>query len=469
MPLWAPRGEERFSPTVVDRRSPLTATAEPHRSDRPSHQLGLGDLTFFALTCVFSARWLPIAANAGPGSITLWVLAVLFFAAPLTVAVAALVAKYPGTGGIYRWTREDFGSWHGFFAGWTYWIGIATLFPTAAMLYARVGFALLPDGLSELGADRRYFLLATLGLIWVALGANLVGLHIGKWAESLGAIASAVVGLMIMIAAWLIWQRRGSATPMEFWPTWDWKTIGFFASIAYATSGMEGPGAMASAARDPERTMRRAGWIATALAAALYLGGTVAFLVILPPDRVTGLTGFVEVAKATVAELGFGWFAPVLAGLVVFSGIGFLGGIGTATSQLPLAAGADGLLPAAVGRPHPTWGTPYLAITALGGVATLLLLAFQLGDTVQAAFDALVSVMVITGFAPYLYLFASAWKAGRRLSATFGFGVTSLAIAAAVVPPPGIGNVLVFEAKLIVGTLGTALGAWLVYRRFSRR
>ncbi|MDX2056179.1 MAG: APC family permease [Gemmatimonadales bacterium] len=447
----------------------MSTTTESARSGRPSHQLGLRDLTFFALTCVFSARWLPIAAHAGPGSVTLWLLAVLFFAAPLTVAVAALVAKYPGAGGIYRWTREDFGSWHAFFAAWTYWIGIATLFPAAAMLYSRVGFALLPDGWADLGSDRRYFVLATLALIWVPLGANLVGLHVGKWAESLGAIASIIVGLMVMAAAWLVWQRRGSATPMEFWPTWNWETIGFFSSIAYATSGMEGPGAMASSARDPERTLRRAGWIATGLAAVLYIGGTVAFLVILPPDRVTGLTGFVEVAKTTVTELGFGWFAPALAGLVVFSGIGFLGGTGTATSQLPLAAGADGLLPAAVGRPHPTWGTPYIAIIALGVVSSLLLLAFQLGDTVQAAFDALVSVMVITGFAPYLYLFGCAWKAGRRVAAVLGFGVTSLAIAAAVVPPPDITSVLVFETKLIIGTVGTALGAWLIYRRSMRR
>ena len=58
-------------------------------------ELGLRDLTLFAISCITSARWIPIAAHAGPGSVTLWLLAAVFFMVPLTVAVAALVAKYP--------------------------------------------------------------------------------------------------------------------------------------------------------------------------------------------------------------------------------------------------------------------------------------------------------------------------------------------------------------------------------------
>jgi hypothetical protein len=58
-------------------------------------ELGLRDLTLFAVTCIVSARWIPIAAHAGPGSVTLWFLAAVLFMVPLTVAVAALVAKCP--------------------------------------------------------------------------------------------------------------------------------------------------------------------------------------------------------------------------------------------------------------------------------------------------------------------------------------------------------------------------------------
>ena len=82
-------------------------------------------------------------------------------------------------------------------------------------------------------------------------------------------------------------------------------------------------------------------------------------------------------------------------------------------SRLPFAAGADRLLPAAFARLHPRWHTPHVSILTLGVVASFLLIAVQLGDTLRAAYDVLVSLMIITGFIPYLYIFGSSWKAGK--------------------------------------------------------
>ena len=53
----------------------------------------------------------------------------------------ALAVKYAGcVGGLYAWTRADFGPWHGFLCFWVYWIGIAFLLPTAALFYMSAGF-----------------------------------------------------------------------------------------------------------------------------------------------------------------------------------------------------------------------------------------------------------------------------------------------------------------------------------------
>ncbi len=428
-------------------------------------ELGLRDLTLFAIVCITSARWIPIAAHAGPGSVTLWLLAAVLFMAPLAVAVAALVAKYPGPGGLYLWTRRDFGAWSGFLCFWVYWMGIAFLFPTAALLYARVGFSMLGPVFARLGDNRFYLLAVTLTLIWTALGSNLIGLKIGKWTENIGALATWAVGLVLIAMAWMVWTRRGAATPIRIFPKWNWGTVNFWAAIAYATSGMENPGMMAGETRDPERTMRRAGWIASGFAAAFYVSATVAFLVVLPPEHISELNGFAEVGDSASLILGFSWLSPLVALLVLASGVGFVGGIGTATSRLPFAAGVDHLLPAAFGRVHPRWGTPYVSMLALGLVATFLLVVYQLGDTLRVAYDELVSLMVITGFLPYLYIFGGAWKAGKRLSAVSGGAMTALAVFCAVVPPAEITNVWLFEGKLMAGTLAVVVSAWLVYRR----
>jgi amino acid transporter len=428
-------------------------------------ELGLRDLTLFAITCITSARWIPIAAHAGPGSVTLWFLAAVLFMVPLAVAVAALVAKYPGAGGLYLWTRQEFGAWPGFLCFWVYWMGIASLFPTAALLYIKVGFSMFGPLLARLGDNRFYLLAATVALIWIALGSNLIGLKVGKWTENVGALATWALGVLLVAVAWMVWMRRGSATPIQILPKWSWGTVNFWAAIVYATSGMEGPGMMAGEIREPERTMRWAGWIASGFATAFYVSATVAFLVVLAPENISELNGFAEMGNSAGLLLGATWISPLIAMLVVASGVGFVGGLGTATSRLPFAAGVDRLLPAAFGRVHPRWGTPYVSILALGLVATLLLVVYQLGDTIRVAYDELVSLMVITGFLPYLYIFASAWKAGKRLSAVSGGAITALALFCSVVPPAEITNVWLFEGKLAGGTVAVVVSAWLVYRR----
>jgi amino acid transporter len=82
-------------------------------------ELGLRDLTLFAIACTVGTRWIASAAHGGSGSILLWLLAAIFFLIPLAVATAALTIKHPQAGGLYIWTRADFGPWHGFLAFWT--------------------------------------------------------------------------------------------------------------------------------------------------------------------------------------------------------------------------------------------------------------------------------------------------------------------------------------------------------------
>lgn len=428
-------------------------------------ELGLRDLTLFSITCITAARWIPFAAHAGPVSITLWLLAGILFVAPLADTVAALVVKYPGVGGLYLWTREDFGPWNGFLCFWLYWVGIAFLFPAAAITHVKVGFSLLGPSYARWGDSRICILAATLALIWIAMGSNLIGMNIGKWTENLGGAATWSLAVVLVVAALGAWVKRGSATAFHVVPTWDWNTVNLWAAIAYATSGLESAGMMAGEIHDPERTIRRAGWTASAVAMAFYIAATAAFLIILPPQQVSELSGFADVGQAAGQLLSAMWLAPLIAVLFVLSGLGLVGGIGTATSRLPFAAGVDGLLPKAFGKVHPRWGTPYVATLALGGLASLLLVLYQLGDSLRAAFDELVSMMVITGFIPFLYIFGSAWRAGRRVSAISGLTVTGLALICSVVPPAEVTNVWLFEGKLLAGTSIVILLGWVLYRQ----
>jgi len=72
--------------------------------------------------------------------------------------------------------------------------------------------------------------------------------------------------------------------------------------------------------------------------------------------------------------------------------------------------------------------------------------------------------MTIGSFLPFLYLYACAWKAGRRITAAIGMGVTVFVLVCSAIPTGAVESVALFEAKLAAGTLGMIGSAWLVYR-----
>jgi amino acid transporter len=322
---------------------------------------------------------------------------------------------------------------------------------------------------SGLGENRVWLVLASLAAIWIALGTNLIGVKIGKWTENLGASASWILGALLLATAALVWRRQGSATAFHILPDFNWDTVSFWATIAYAMTGLEMVGLMGGEIRDPKRNMPRAAWISSVFTTLFYVGTTMALLVVLRPGRISELNGLAQAGSAAGQALGAAWLTRVIVVLVLATAIGQFGGLGSSVSRMPFAAGVDHLLPAAFAKVHPRWNTPHVSIITFGIVASGLLVTLQFGDTLRAAYQALVSLMVIGGFLPYLYMFGSAWKAGNRWSASSGIGMTVLAIACSVVPTGEIHNVWLFEGKLAGGTFAVVASGWLIYRRFRFR
>jgi amino acid transporter len=427
-------------------------------------ELGPRDLTLMAIVMIAGPRWIPAAAHGGPGSILLWLFASLFLLIPLAVAVAALTAKDPSAGGMYVWTRKDFGPWHGFLCFWVYWMAMVIWVPSTAMFYAAAAVSTAGPHFAWLANDRAYLIAASLLVIWVSQGANIVGMKTGKWTQNGGAIAGwLLIGTLLVLAA-LMWRRGGPATPFHLLPELSWGTVNSWASIAYGVTGFELVGMMGAEIRDPGRSIRRAAWFSSVGVTLFFGDGTASMLVIQRPEGFTEMNGFGQVAATAGAALGAGWVASPIAFLVLGAAVGQFGGIGTSLARMPFAAGVDHLLPPLFAKVHPRWATPYVSIAAFGAIASALLILIQLGDTARAAYETLVSLMVIVGFLPFIYLFGSSWKAGRRLSALTGWAVTLLAIVCSLAPPPEV-RVWIFEAKLAAGTAAVVGSAFLVYRR----
>jgi amino acid transporter len=106
---------------------PAPAPVDPKSQLRKT--MGFWDVLLFNIATVLGPRWIAAAGHNGSSSISLWVLAAVFFFVPGALVINELSSRFPEEGGLYAWSREAFGPFHGFVAGWTYWIYTFFYFP----------------------------------------------------------------------------------------------------------------------------------------------------------------------------------------------------------------------------------------------------------------------------------------------------------------------------------------------------
>jgi amino acid transporter len=166
--------------------------------------------------------------------------------------------------------------------------------------------------------------------------------------------------------------------------------------------------------KDSRRTIPRALIFAGILITVGYILGTLAMLVAMPSEQINGLGGFMTATAQLCQNLGIHGLTVAIALLVTLSCLGAAGAYLTATARLPFVAGIDNYLPAAFGRVHPKWKTPYVAVFFYGLAGMLFAFLSQAATSVKGAYDVMVSMSVITYFIPYLFLFSSTIRLQRE-------------------------------------------------------
>jgi amino acid transporter len=222
------------------------------------------------------------------------------------------------------------------------------------------------------------------------------------------------------------------------------------------------------------------------LIAAIYIIGTFAVLSLIPAEEVSTTSGVFQAITSGATALRIG-IVGVLAAL--FVSVGNAGGVGSTVAgiaRVPFVVGIDRYLPAAFGKIHPRWKTPYVSILVQAAVSGLVLFLSQMGnETMRGAYQFLVDAAIILYFIPFLYMYAAAIKlAGRKdrlenpqavlipggktgvwIASGLGFLVVLAGIVLSLIPPGDSANKASFELKLIGGTaVSIALGLTLYFR-----
>ena len=465
--------------------------ATPAASDA-KHQLrrvmGFWDVHLFCIVTVLGPRWIAAAARNGQSSISLWILAAWLFFVPTAFVIVELSTRFPEEGGLYVWTKMAFGDFHGFVAGWTYWIYTVFYFPGLLLASTAMTAYVGGSGTAWLAQNRTFLLVGSFLLLFVAVFLNIIGLHIGKWLQNAGGVGTYVPMMMLVAVGLVLWLRHGSVTQFSLAamiPHWDWNTVNFWPQLAFAFTGLELVSAMSEEVRDPQRTFPRAIFASGALIAFMYIAGTLAVLVMLPSEAVDPKSGVFQAITqgSTLLRLAI---VGVLAALL--NTVGNAGGVGSTVAgvaRIPFIVGIDRYLPAAFGKIHPKWRTPYISILVQAGVSGLILLLAQINENMLGAYQILVDAATILYFIPFIYMYASLIKlysrpdrrenrsavvipgglAGVCLAGGLGLAVVIIGIVLSFIPPGETANKLLFEMKLVLGTaLSVMLGLVLYYR-----
>jgi amino acid transporter len=463
--------------------------SEHTEQPRLHREMGFVDLLLFVVITGLGIMWLPKAGEAGPAGITFWVLGAFVFYLPLALCVIVLSSRYPGEGGLYLWTHSAFGEFAGFISGWAYWVCILP-FLASVLIFIAGSAAFIGGGQWQHLADHPTWVIP-LSLVCLALATalNVVGLRVGKWLHNAGAIGTWVPALVLITLAFLAWAERGSATNLaatHFKPTVGLDEAVLWSVLVMSLTGLEAAAVLGGELKNP-RQLPLALVCAAVLVIVTKIVGTLAILVAIPAEDLSGSKGFMQAVDRVATRAGAGGLLPVVALIVVIGHVGKIGAWSATGARLPMVAGLDRSLPAAFARIHPRWGSPYVALLFQAAVVAVLLVIAPVGteDKKKGAYNVLLSMTLIPTFIPFVYMFAAAIKVqwgkpgpGRMQSSigrwaamsvcSLGLLTTAVSLGLAVLPPknePGKGIYVGKVVGLAILLLGAGVLVYLLGRR----
>jgi APA family basic amino acid/polyamine antiporter len=291
------------------------------------------------------------------------------------LSVAELAAMYPDAGGPYVYLRQAFGRPLAFMFGWMWLVTTPNSWAAQAITFSTYFGAAVK--LSHLEVQLVAILLVTL-----LCAVSYYSVSLGAWVQNLstGAKLLGLTGLAVMLFGFaphtganlegvgnngIIWSGLGVALVASLWAYDGW------ANLTTLSGEMKQPG----------KSLPRALIGGTLAALAVYLTLNAAFAVALPFHQLASSTSVATDAVSAVLGTGA---AAVIAALVMVSTFGSLNGSILSDPRVFYAMAEDGLFFKSVGKVHPKFQTPYVAIAFTWVLAVVFLMFRNFLDLAEA-------------------------------------------------------------------------------------
>jgi APA family basic amino acid/polyamine antiporter len=338
-----------------------------------------------------------VMAGAGTSSIiTLGIIAV--GAVVLGQLFGQLTKRVPNTdGGMYAYSRHEFGDFAGYLTAWCYWITCWA--GNAAIVSSWVLYVESLFGIDNPSAWTNWGIALT-GL-WVPAVINLAGVRQMAWVQNLTVILKFLPLLFLSVVGWFFIQTNNFG-PFNASGGSLYDALNLAAGVAlFSFIGVECASIAAARVKDARRNVGRASVIGTAASGLLYVVVTAVVMGLVPHDELVK-DGAPFVAAFETVFSSAGWIGKFVALVAVVSGLGALNGWTLVTAEMPFAAAKDGLFLSSFSKVN-KHDAPWFGIVASTVVASLLMAWSYSGETGLKVFTYLVYLSVVTVAIPYFF------------------------------------------------------------------
>ena len=321
-----------------------------------------------------------------------------------------LARTFPQADGPYAYLRSTLGEWPAFVALWCYWISCWVT--NSALAVGVVGYlANAVPAFASVGP-----LALALGLLWLFVGANLLGVSAGGRVQVV-TTALKLVPMVVVIAlgCWLLladpaaYARHPPAAPIEFGSMLAASTIALYAML-----GVESAAVPAGRVRDAATTIPRATMAGTLLTAAVYVAVSGIAIALIPEAELAASQApFADLLDRLLGAGSGRWLSM----FVVVSGLGALNGWILLTGELTRTMASHDMLPRSLSRTN-RLGAPAAGLLVTGFLATAMVL-MNYSKSLVEGFTFL--TLVVTAAALPMYLFCAIalvvlWKRGEHVA-----------------------------------------------------
>jgi amino acid transporter len=397
------------------------------------------------------------AGLIGPFAIAIWILGGAI--SMVLVLVFAYCSYYvPNVGGSYAYVTTAFDRFYGFIAGWSMTIAEIVALPVFAIVFTNYLTYFIP-------LDYYIQLLVRVVFVLFAVLVNIYGVKAAGRLNDVLTIAKLAPLLMIIVLGLVTLAVNphllGNYNPFAPVGLGNFGTVVVLIFWAYA--GFELGSLPASEVVDPKKNVPRA------LISGMVI---VIFFYVLTNVAAFGVVNWASLSTSAVPLLLVGTALLGGAGAVI-TGVGALASVSgvnetevLGTARLMYAMADDGLLPKAVKRVHPRYGTPYVAVIIEGAVALALSFYSQIANLISfAVFNLAICYLLVCLSLSVLKRSGERGLRGQNVIPWLGVAISLYLIYSTALSDILIGTVFVllgipiyfFYARLHIGELKTTL------------